>query len=368
MKYQQSSLGRKVQAAVIGCGRMGAFTSQSVRDFAPTCWFPLSHVEAVKSFDNIDISGVCDVNPEILKSVGKTYNISSLYTDPKTMLQSREIDLLCIATRTQGRADLINLAFQNGVRAFHIEKPICNSVAELDRLSKILRRDDVYVTYGTIRRSFGPYIFAKELSDRGEIGKLRSIFVDHGEGMLLWTHPHSVDLCLYFTDGLKHNDVSASFSEINFDADSNIIQNDPYLNGALISFENDVTAHIGCAAGMTTRLVGTDGEIAIERDGYAVTVRRYDDHNPYLFSENRFDKFETLRRNGTGAAIDLLLGCIDGDAPSRQLNISMKNDILRGQKIIFDLARSGISNTSIRADIFSEEDFTILGEISGKYA
>ena len=37
----------KIKSAVIGCGRMGAFTSENVKKHAPKCWFPLSHIEAL---------------------------------------------------------------------------------------------------------------------------------------------------------------------------------------------------------------------------------------------------------------------------------------------------------------------------------
>ncbi len=36
-----------ISAAVIGCGRMGAFTSEGVRRHAPRAWLPLAHAEAI---------------------------------------------------------------------------------------------------------------------------------------------------------------------------------------------------------------------------------------------------------------------------------------------------------------------------------
>ena len=35
-------------ASLIGCGRMGCFTSEIVKKTAPDIWFPLSHADAIK--------------------------------------------------------------------------------------------------------------------------------------------------------------------------------------------------------------------------------------------------------------------------------------------------------------------------------
>ena len=44
-----------MKAGVIGCGRMGAFTSKGVIKHAPDCWFPLSHIESFIAHPKIEL-------------------------------------------------------------------------------------------------------------------------------------------------------------------------------------------------------------------------------------------------------------------------------------------------------------------------
>ena len=259
MRYQPSSAGHKLRAAVIGCGRMGAFTSQNVKDFAPDCWFPLSHIEALQSCPQVEIVAVSDMNQDLLRQVQDSYDISTTYDDPLEMLANHKIDLLCIATRTKGRAALIEAAYKSGITAFHIEKPLCNSVAELASLSEIFAEDDVFVTYGTIRRLLPAYEKAKQMLLAGEIGELKSILIEHDSGMLFWSHPHSIDLCLYYASDKVPHKIMADFDEVQVNKAHNEVENDPCLTAALITFKQNIAAQITAASGMNTRLVGSAG-------------------------------------------------------------------------------------------------------------
>ena len=44
-----------IDSAVIGCGRMGAFTSEIVTRYCPPCWMPLSHIQALLASDEISL-------------------------------------------------------------------------------------------------------------------------------------------------------------------------------------------------------------------------------------------------------------------------------------------------------------------------
>ena len=55
-------VGLAMKVGLIGCGRMGAFTSENVLNFAPKCWFPLSHANAVQLHKNLLLTSMCDTN------------------------------------------------------------------------------------------------------------------------------------------------------------------------------------------------------------------------------------------------------------------------------------------------------------------
>ena len=65
-----------MDAAVIGCGRMGAFTSEGVRKFAPECWFPLAHAEAIEAADGLDLVALCDPSEEGLARAAERCQIA----------------------------------------------------------------------------------------------------------------------------------------------------------------------------------------------------------------------------------------------------------------------------------------------------
>ena len=127
----------RLDCAVIGCGRMGAFTSDDVRRYSPLCWLPLSHIEALRSLDSVYLRSVCDVNPNLLSQVREKYDVDQVYTDYKKLLAEICPNILCIATRTRERPEIVKAAIEAGVKGFHLEKPLCNSVEQLEQLEQL---------------------------------------------------------------------------------------------------------------------------------------------------------------------------------------------------------------------------------------
>jgi predicted dehydrogenase len=169
---------------------MGAFTSEVIRQYAPACWFPLSHAEAIVAHSALSLDALCDRDGEAVARAAAAYHAPRTYTDPYLLLREVKPSLLCLATRTHGRAELIVDAVDAGVRALHVEKPLCNTVRELDAVAKVFDRDDIFVTYGAIRRQLSPYRAARALANSGVYGPLREIRVAAGRASLYGTNPH----------------------------------------------------------------------------------------------------------------------------------------------------------------------------------
>ena len=129
-----------MKAGIIGCGRMGAFTSQAVKSYAPQCWFPLSHAESFISHPNIKLTSLCDAEIASLKKASTKYGIDKIYLNYKDLILKERPDFLSIATRTIGRSEIIRFAILNSVKAIHIEKPLCNSVEELEQIMKSTKK------------------------------------------------------------------------------------------------------------------------------------------------------------------------------------------------------------------------------------
>lgn len=326
-----------MEAAVIGCGRMGAFTSEAVRRFAPECWFPLAHAEAIKAAGSIDLVALCDANEDNLVRAAQEYGVARTYTDHGTMLENTQPDLVGIATRTIGRAAIIADCHQAGTRGFHIEKPICNSVAELEQLEILFSRDDTFVTLGAVRRHFAIYREAVSRALSGQFGPLVEARVDMGSAPLFWTHPHSVDLILLAASGRKVDKVQAKLGPV--EREGSTIRNDPTILSANIWFEDGMAGHIGRAPGVDFCLACETARFEVLNDGHSLWQAEITDENPYP-EPTRRDFTAPDIPQGALAPISQLAACLAGDRQARTANANLKADILQGQRILFAMVQS----------------------------
>ena len=112
-----------LKAAVIGCGRIGAWTKKQAGDPTPASYYPTNHCAAVRGVAGVRLTAVCDVNPDAAKQAAKFHRVENIYTDYKKMVRDQRPDIISIATRMPGRSEIIVFAAGHGVKAMHIEKP-----------------------------------------------------------------------------------------------------------------------------------------------------------------------------------------------------------------------------------------------------
>lgn len=353
-------------AAVIGCGRMGAFTSDSVRTFAPACWLPLSHAEAIKSHPRLALKALSDIDPGMLTQAVEKYQVEQHFSKPLDLLNEIRPALVGIATRTIGRADLMLSAIAAGTRAIHAEKPLCNSVSELNALRTVLEREDVFVTYGAIRRFLGIYQRARALADSGQYGALREIRVNLGSAPLFWTHPHSIDLLLFGAGNRRAVGVQAYLADVVSETSRIRIESDPRVITASIYFEDGVVGHITQALGSDFVLSCENAEIVVRADGsdmgiYSVGEGIYPTMKPQL-------DVATQEIGGTLAPISQLVACIDGDLDSIAKNAIVKRDILAGQQIAFAMLQSHLEGSRIISLFDVDPEIVILARTGGRHA
>jgi len=330
----------KIKSAVIGCGRMGAFTSVSVKKYSPKCWLPLNHVEALIACPNTDLVSICDLNSKVLNKVKSQYDIENQFEDYIKMLEVIKPELLCIATRAIERSNIIKDAINYGVKAVHLEKPICNSIKQLNDLSKLVNDNNIALTYGTLRRYFDIYAKAKEIAESGRLGDLQEIEVSFGPAQLFWGQPHSVDIILFFAGLRNITSVKASLSNVVLGEDNDLISSDPQVDAAKIFFDDGCVGSITTKVGMDVTLHCSRGRIIVEGDGRRVVVRKLNNSMAYFEYPDEVIK-EGDRQEGTMAAIERL---VDQLRPSKNASNSAKifdqKHIFLGQLVLFGFAQS----------------------------
>ena len=336
-----------MMGAVIGCGRMGVFPSESVRRFAPRCWFPLSHADAIQRHPDLELGALCDTNPQTLQRAAAVHPGSRTYSDYRRLIDEVAPQLIGIATRTPGRAQIIQHAADHGVRALHIEKPLCNSVQELAALARTFERENLYCTYGTIRRYFNIYQTARRLAHSGAYGNLREIRVNMGRGALYWTHPHSVDLIVYIAGERPVEAVQARLGNV-VNGDSRLaISSDPVVESASIYFEGGLAGHLTQAAGSDLVLSCSEGEITVESDGRGICIAMPRGEDPYL-SRTAYEGLSAApAQEGTLAPVSQLAGCLSGDSEQIKIIASSKAHMLEGQRILFAMVQSHLENSRL---------------------
>lgn len=357
-----------MKAGLVGCGRMGSFTSDAVRQYSPSCWFPLSHAEAISVQSQLDLVGICDSNQENLDRASVLYPEAQRFDSHHKLFEQCNLDLVALATRTIGRADMMLDATKSGVRALHIEKPMCNSVAELEQLKPLLQNPSMFVSLGAIRRHMPIYRKARQIVATGTLGEIRDITVNFGRGPLFWAHPHSVDLALFFAYPQKPVAVQAHLENVEFDPDFPLrIVSDPIVVAATIWFDGGIVAHIGRTLGCDVILGCQDGTVAVRGDGHVLEVSQGKDGNPYL-SRSIIEVATPDRPMGTALAISQLTDCLLGHDEAIRANALVKADILQGQSILFAMVESHLNDHRPFAIADVRPDLEILAQSGGFFA
>lgn len=361
---------KAINSVVIGLGRMGAFTSKKVKDYAPSCWFPLSHLEALKMIDEVNLVAVCDKSNELLKQVKQIYEPTSTFNDFNDMLEKTTIDLACVATRTPIRTKIITSCIRHGVKALHVEKPLCNSLDELVMLEATIKESGTILTYGAIRRHFEVYKMAKKMIDSGDYGELQQIEVAFGHSQLFWSHPHSVDLILFFAGHREFKSAQARLTELEFyyKDGSLVIESDPYVDNATLNFSNGLTAIITKNQGMDLVLSCSKGKIVVSGDGERIMSQVFIKDNPYLDQIVSFEHKTDLPQGTYSALIETIKGLNSSDGSKLSVAECQSDYIFLGHRILFLLVQSHMNNSALKTMADLKEEMTILGKSGDLYA
>lgn len=359
----------KIKSAVIGCGRMGAFTSDLVKKYSPKCWLPLSHVEALIACPNTDLVSICDLDSNVLSKVKSQYDIENQFEDYIKMLDVMKPELLCVATRAIERTNIIKDAINFGVKAIHLEKPICNSIEQLNDLSKLVKDNNIALTYGTIRRYFDIYAKAKEIADSGRLGDLEEIEVSFGPAQLFWGHPHSVDIILFFAGLRNIASVKASLSNAILGEENDLISSDPQVDAAKIFFDDGCVGKITTRLGMDVTLHCSRGRIIVEGDGRRVVVRKLNNSMAYFeYPDEVFIK-ENDRQEGTMAAIEHLVNQLRPNTNATEsVQTFDQKHIFIGQLVLFGFTQSHLDGGASVALNDIRSTIHVLGKTGKLYA
>lgn len=130
--------GRKVTAAIVGCG--GIARSQ--------------HLPNLTRAPNIRLQAVCDVNAAAAKSAQADYGVPQMTTRFDDLLQDPAIELIVVATKEDFQVPLTCQALEAGKHVY-VEKPLADTPESCQRVVEAQARHGKLVQVGFNRR-FAP--------------------------------------------------------------------------------------------------------------------------------------------------------------------------------------------------------------------
>jgi scyllo-inositol 2-dehydrogenase (NAD+) len=353
---------RELTVAVVGCGRMGARTADTLRAAVPKGWLPLNHAEAVASLPGLRLVACCDRDPAMAKEAVGRYG-GAPYTDYRDVLANGVPDIVTIATRTDGRAAMIAVCAEAGVRAIHAEKPLCRSIEEGEAAANAVIRNKMAFSFGATRRYMGAYRHARDIIQSGRFGEARQVLLNFRSGPLQWTHPHSVDLAMFFSGDAEPETAQAALMKSE-PWDGKVLDADPNLAMGLLRFATGFTALLTAAPGCDASVICEKGIVSVLADGTAIECRAPTPGKGAAY----FDAIQTEEipsgLSGLQVALSELRDAIlSGTPTSGGIHLA-----LGGQRALFALALSGLNNGTEISLRDVPRDFTITGRFGDLYA
>jgi len=132
----------KLKVAVIGTGRLGTI-----------------HARVYKEIPEVELVGICDIDPAKLQTVSAQYNIPA-YTDYRELID--KVDAVSIAVPTNKHHEVAKFFLEKGVSTL-IEKPITLDLDSAKDLIKIAEKNNATLQVGHVERFNSAYVAIEKI-------------------------------------------------------------------------------------------------------------------------------------------------------------------------------------------------------------
>src|SRR5678815_1234437 len=157
----------KVRVAIVGLG------------------FGSEFIEIFQAHPDAEMYAICQRNPESLKRVGDQFGVAKRYTSFDELIRDPNVDAVHINSPIADHAPMSLKALQAGK---HVAStvPMATSAEECKAIVDAQRKSGkVYMMMETVVYS-REYLFAKELYDKGELGRIQFLRGSHQQDMEGW--------------------------------------------------------------------------------------------------------------------------------------------------------------------------------------
>lgn len=123
------------------------------------------------SVEGAHVSAICDRSPDMLKQVKKKHPGVEIYSDYKSVIESKHIDVIAVVTPVSTHYELTKLALMNGKHVF-VEKPFTANIAQAEELIELAEKKNLKIMVDHTFLFTGAVQKIKEIIDDGSLGKL----------------------------------------------------------------------------------------------------------------------------------------------------------------------------------------------------
>ena len=264
----------------------------------------MEHVKAILKTDNAELSAIADIDKSKGKEVTQKKKTVQYFKDYQDLLDSDlELDAIinCLPHDMHYQSSLE--VAQRGLHTL-LEKPICLSLENADRLIEIYEDNDLKLSISFVHRFRTEMLEAKRLLDEGVIGKPATLMDNFcsqggkyvpgwvwdknsaGGGVLMYGGIHALDRILWFLDEMPFRvyaqsqtysqktdceDGLVSILEFDSGVQASLFENSP----GFLTVSRWETEVFG-SKGMMRINFGEGIEVSTDRDHYVRDYERYD--------------------------------------------------------------------------------------------
>ncbi len=128
---------------IVGCGQIAQ----------------IMHLPFLKELPQYEIAAVCDISAKVVNTVGEWYHVAKRFTDYRELVAQSDLDIVLVLNNDH--ADVVEAAADAGKNVF-VEKPLCFSMPEGDRILAAARRNRIQIMVGYMKRFDPGYQYGVE--------------------------------------------------------------------------------------------------------------------------------------------------------------------------------------------------------------
>jgi myo-inositol 2-dehydrogenase/D-chiro-inositol 1-dehydrogenase/scyllo-inositol 2-dehydrogenase (NAD+) len=128
------------------------------------------HLRDYQSLPAVEVVGIVEADGTQLKAVGKEFEVETIYTDYRQLLDDPRLQAVSICTPPFLHREMVVAAAERGLH-IHCEKPMALSLADCDAMIEACKKKDLILYVSFEPRQLPAFRRVKEMLSSGEYGE-----------------------------------------------------------------------------------------------------------------------------------------------------------------------------------------------------